>query len=238
MSSLSLLVDASGNPLAGTFGKPLPTANIAGASTGTSAGVAVGGLNPQSLLTPVGIDAYGALTIRPGVCPTHSSNSASPVPTGTAAGKSMLSMFNASTTTWQRVAAIIALCPPQINTSGGLLGIGSGTSYTSIYFGIYRITGHSGGTSLTPVMADPADDSILDPGFTVRVGATVTGLASAPSYTWDAAYNGLIPVGPRPDLCMKVWTMPPGYGLVVRNLNAVSTSIGFMMNVTCAQNIA
>ena len=228
----SIQSDTSGNLAVGPFGQPLVSA------TGAMAGLSIGGINPAGRLSPLPIDAYGSVTMRPGVCPTHSSNSVSPVVTGTTAGKNMMSMFNASTTTWQRVAAIIALCPPQINTSGGLLGIGSGTSYTPIYFGIYRITGHSGGTSLTPVCADPADDASLDPGFTVRTGATVTGIAAAPNYTWDAAYNGLIPVGPRPDLCMKVWTMPPGSGLVVRNMSALSTSIGFMMNVTCAQNIA
>lgn len=234
----SIIVDVNGNPMAGTFGAVLPTTNILGTSTGTSAGLAVGGLNPSAKLTALAIDAYGALTIRPGVCPTHTTALPTAVATTAAAGKIMLSLFNGSATTWQRVAAIYATCPPQVNTQGGLLGIGSGTSYVQIPFGIYRITGHSGGTAYTPVCADPSDDATLDPAFTVRTGATVTGAAANPNYVWDAAYNGGIPVGPRPDMCMKVWTMPPNSGLCLRNITALGTSVNFLLSVTCAQNIA
>lgn len=238
VSPLALIVDARGNPLGGTFGSTLSQTNILGVATGAGAGMPVGGLDPSQRLAPLAIDAYGALTIRPGVCATSTATSATPVATGTTAGKNMLSVFNGSATTWQRVAAIYAQCPPQINTQGGLLGIGSGTSYTQILFGLYRITGHSGGTPLTPVCADPADDAGLDANYSVRVGATVTGIAASPNFVWDAAYNGGMAIGPRPDLCMKVWTMPPNSGLVIRNTTAIGTTVGFVMSITCAQNIA
>ena len=234
----SLITDVSGNPLAGTFGKTLPTTNVFGENTGQSAGLAAGGIGPSGQLTPLTIDAYGALTIRPGVCPTWTATSTANVATGTGAGKSMLSVFNASQKNWMRIAAIFATCPPQINTQGGLLGIGSGTSYMQVPFGVFRMAGHAGGTLLTKVAADPSDDASIDPACTVRVGATISGLAAAPNYVWDAAYNGSLPVGPRPDLCMKVWTMPPGYGFSINNLNALGGTVGFLMSITCAQNIA
>lgn len=235
---LSLIVDTQGNPMAGTFGNVLPTTNIAGTTTGTSAGVCIGGLNPASKLTALSLDAYGSLTVRPGVCPTYSCTSLSTVATGTTAGKSMMSIVNASATNYTRVVALYAQCPPQVNTTGGLLGIGSGTSYVQIVFGLYRITGHSGGTLLTKVAADPGDDTTLDTGITVRVGATVTGQATAPSYAWDAAYNAALPIGPRPDMCLKVCTLPPGFGLSINNVNALSASVAFLMTVTCSQNSA
>lgn len=228
----SILSDVAGNLAVGTFGSPTTTVG------GKPAGISIGGTNQAGNLTPLAIDAYGSLTIRPGVCPTWTASSVTTVATGTTAGKNMLSIFNGSATTYQRIAGLYAQCPPQVNTQAGLLGIGSGTSYTQVIFGIYRITGHSGGTLLTPVTADPGDDGTLDAACTVRISSTVTGVAASPSFCWDAAYNGAMAVGPRPDLCMKVLTMPPGSGLVVRMPTALSTSVGFLMTITCAQNIA
>ena len=228
----TVISDPSGNLATGPFGSPLQSA------TGKYAGVAIGGLNGSSNLTPFGIDAYGSLTVRPGVCPTHTTTGQVVVSTGTTSGKVMMSFYNNSSTYFQRVAALYATCPPQVNTTSGLAGIGSGTSYTPIYFGLYRITAHSGGTLCTSVMADPNDDAILSPDFTVRTGSTITGKATSANFAWDAAYDGSKPVGPRPDMCMKVWTMPPGYGFAICNVNALSTSVNFLMTVTCAQNIA
>lgn len=235
----AIIVDQLGNPISGTFGKVLPTTNIAGTATGTSAGVPIGGLNPSSLLTPLAIDPYGSLTVRPGVCPTFSAVTTSLVSTGITSGKSMLSIMNASVTNWCRVVAVYAQCPPQVNTTSGLLGIGSGTSYTQIIFGVYRMTGHSGGTLLTKVAADPTDDAALDANITIRTGATITGQASAPMGAWDASYDAAVPIGPRADMCLKVWTLPPGgYGLTITNVNTLSTAISFLMTATCSQNIA
>jgi hypothetical protein len=151
----------------------------------------------------------------------------------------MLSIVNNSATTWARLVWFIAQCPPQANTTGGLLGIGSGTSYTQIPFGLYRISGHTGGTALAKVSADPTDDNTLDADCTVRIGATITGKAANPSYVWDAAYNGSVPMGPRPDMCVKVHTIPPGgNGLGIFCQNALSTSVGFLLMATCSQNSA
>lgn len=230
----SIPSDALGNLAVGAFGST--QAIVSGSRP---SGVVIGGLNGSNVVTPLSFDSYGSLTVRPGVCPTWTASSVSTVSTTVSSGKSMMSIVNNSSTTWARIAGLYAMCPPQSNTTSGLLGIGSGTSYTQVIFGMYRITGHSGGTLLTKVAADPSDDSTLDASCTVRVGATVTGAATSPSYCWDAAYDGSKPVGPRPDICMKVWTLPPGgYGLTVTNINALSTAVGFLMTVTCAQNIA
>lgn len=238
MTSFSLLVDQAGNPCAGTFGAPLPTSNILGTSTGVSAGVPLGGINPQGVLTPLAVDAAGSITTRPAQALTHATSSVGVVGTGTSAGKNMLTIMNASTTTTQRIVALFASCPPQVNTQGGLLGIGSGTSYTPIIFGTYRMTGHSGGTLLAPMTSDPADDGLIDPGVSVRAGSTATGVSAAPTFAWDAAYNGAMPIAARLDGSAKLITLPPGAGLCVRNMYALGTNVSFLLNVVCVQSVS
>jgi len=234
MSSLSLLVDAQGNPCSGTFGSPLPTTNIAGASTGKSAGLPIGGLSPSGNLIPLSLDATGAVKTQNTAMMTVIATSQSTVVTGTAAGRVMISAYNASATTWQRVVGIFAQCPPQVNTSGGLLG--TSTSYLQVPFGVYRITGHSGGTLLVPEPLDPSDDAGQDPAYTVRTGSTVTGRAAAATLIWDAAYNGTSNIGGRPDITAKQWTMPPGYGIAVVLTQAISISVPFFMSITTTQS--
>lgn len=236
MTSFSFLVDQAGNPCAGTFGAPLPTSNILGASTGVSAGIPLGGLNPAGNLTPFAVDPSGSLTTRPAQLLTHATSSVGVVGTGTGAGKNMLTVLNGSTTVTQRIVALFASCPPQVNTQGGLLGIGSGTSYTPIIFGTYRITGHSGGTVLSPMAPDPADDGGIDANFSVRAGSTVTGLSAGPTFAWDAAYNGALPIAGRLDAMAKLITLPPGVGLCVRNMYALGTNVSFLLNVVCVQS--
>jgi len=234
MTNLSLLVDASGNPCAGTFGSALPTANIAGASTGKSAGLPIGGLAPSGQLTALAVDADGAVITHNGASLTAIATSQSTVATGTASGKVMISAFNASATSWMRLIGIFMECPPQVNTSGGLLG--TSTSYMQVPFGIYRITGHTGGTLLTPMCLDPSDDASLDGAYTVRTGATVTGKAANASLIWDAAYDGSANIGTRPDLSAKLWTMPPGYGLAVILTQSLAGSVPFFVSMTCTQS--
>lgn len=239
---LSVIVDASGNPLAGTFGAPLPTTNIAGTSTGSSSGLCMGGLSSTTQrLTPLMLDATGSLIVRQALTTTMACFPTTQVGTGSTAGKSMMSFWNGSSSVVMRFLAFTATCPPQVNTSGTLLGLtGSTTSYTQVMMGVYRITGHSGGTLGTLISHDPADDSMVDPLVTARVGATVTGEMGAPICVWDAAYNSRLAIGGRPDQNLKVWTMPPGSGLHIKCLTTLggTNSVNFYLGAIMAQNIA
>lgn len=50
-------------------------------------------------------------------------------------------------------------------------------------FGLYRITGHSAGTSITPLPYDSSDS--LNASVTARTGATITGEAATVLLHWD-----------------------------------------------------
>lgn len=238
MTSLSLIVDAQGNPCSGTFGSPLATTNIAGASTGKSAGLPLGGIAPNNALTPLAADTDGALIVRGRPFLTHISTCQTQVSTGTAAGKVMISVVNGSATTWQRITGLFTVCPAQQGQSSLLnLSTGQGT-YMQVPFGWYRITGHSGGTLLTPQCFDPSQDAQLDPGFTARTGATVTGRAANAGFLWDGAYNGAANISGRLDMVAQLPVLPPGWGLAVIMTQAISTAIPFFVSVTCIQSNA
>lgn len=186
--------------------------------------------------TPFQVDATGAGVVRQALAPTFSASATAT--TGTSAGKSIISFFNAGPMT-QRLMALFTMCPPQLVTSGssGLLGGSTSTNYTQIGFATYRTTGHSGGTLAVPVAHDPADT--LDTGLTVRVnGATVTGEGANSLGTWDAAYDAEYNPVARIDQNIKALTMPPGTGIHVKCISALSSSVLFYLRCITAQNVA
>lgn len=240
MSSFSLLVDAAGNPCAGTFGSTLPTSNIAGVTTGQSAGLCMGGLQAgTNKLSPLMLDATGALVIRQALAITMGVFPPLVQGTGTAAGRSMMSFWNGSQTNTLRFLAFTATCPPQVNTSGTLLGLtGTTTTYTQVMFGAYRISNHTGGAAASFVAHDPSDDALVDTAISIRLGATITGENPAPLVVWDAAYNSRLAIGGRADQNAKVWTMPPNSGLHVKCLSSLQANVNFYLGAVVAQNIA
>lgn len=234
----NVILDARGVPVGAPVGSPPPLVDAAGNKVAAATSVPISGLNANGNLQMFALDATGALTVRNALAPTWTFCSNAAVSTTTTAGRSMLSIYNASTTNYQRVVSLFANCPPQLGQSGTLLG-SSSTSYQTIFFGAYRITGHTGGTLLTGVAHDALDDAALDVGVcTVRYGATVSGEGAASLYQWDAAYNGRQPVGTRADIGARVWTLPPTSGLHFKCLTTLSTAVGFLMTATLAQNIA
>lgn len=185
---------------------------------------------------PFQVDATGAGVVRQSLAATFATNAQAV--TGTTAGRSIISFYNAGPMV-QRILALYAFCPPQLITSGsgGLLGSSTSTSYTQILFSAYRTTGHSGGTVATPVAHDPVDT--LDTGFSVRVnGAAVTGESATSIMAWDAAYDGTFNVAQRQDQNIKVLTIPPNSGLHVKCLTALSSSVTFLLRIVSAQNTA
>jgi hypothetical protein len=233
LPGLATVVDANGNLLASTVGQAPPTTHVVGAATSQVAAALVSGLAPSGKLAALATDAGGNLLTRSAASVTASVSTPAAVSANTA-GKSMLSVFNGSTTNTVRIHAVWALCPPQMNTSGGLLGIGSGTTYTSIFFSARRISAHTGGTLLTPVAHDPGDDALLDTAVSVRTGATVTTSTAAATLVWDAAYNGSAPIGQPVDAAMKAWTLPPGTGMTITSIAAVNAN--FLMAAALTQS--
>ncbi|RYF12807.1 MAG: hypothetical protein EOO40_00305 [Deltaproteobacteria bacterium] len=198
--------------------------------------VAQGVSQSTGLPVPFAVDATGATVIRNALAATIAYSPTTAVSTTANAGKHMLSVYNASTTMYQRVLGFYAMCPPQAAVSGGLLGTNS--TYTTVGMATYRFTtAHTGGTLLTGVQHDTRDT--YDSGFTCRVGATITGTLSQSLYTFDAANSALASYGHREDAGVKVWTMAPGEGITFQCISAVGGSgVNFYLRIVCAQNTA
>lgn len=93
--------------------------------------------------------------------------------TATGNGKSMLSIFNDSNSTVKIKLRDLKICNVRNTAVTG----------TVSEFGLYRITGHSSGTSLTPASFDTTDS--LNGSVTTRTGATISGEASTVLLHWD-----------------------------------------------------
>lgn len=99
--------------------------------------------------------------------------------TSTAIGnnKSMLSLVNAGGSTVVVKVRELYLINTQTSAVTGVVSD----------FGLYRITGHSAGTSITPLPYDTLD--VINGSITARTGSTVTGEAASPlkrvSYSSD-----------------------------------------------------
>lgn len=88
-------------------------------------------------------------------------------------GKSMLSLLNASGSTVVVKLRDLKICNVQNTAVTGVVS----------EFGLYRITGHSVGTSLTPATYDTAD--AINVSVTARTGATIAGEAVTVLQHWD-----------------------------------------------------
>lgn len=93
--------------------------------------------------------------------------------TATGNGKSMLSLVNTSGSTVVIKLRDLKICNVQNTAVTGVVS----------EFGLYRITSHSAGTSLTPAAFDTNDS--LDSSVTARTGATVSGEAATVLLHWD-----------------------------------------------------
>jgi hypothetical protein len=236
LPGLSTIVDAAGNFIACTIGQVPPTTNAVGASTTTQAAILQAGLDPNGKVQPINIDASGGLVTRPMNVPTIAYSPASAVSTGASSGKSMMSVYNASTTMYQRILGFEAMCPPQAGVSGGLFSTSS--TYTTVAMTACRFTGaHTAGTVITGVVHDSRDASTYDANLTCRVGATIPATQTAPLYTFDAANSATAAYGRREDVFAKVWTIGPGEGLSINCITAVGNSgINFYLRMVLMQN--
>jgi hypothetical protein len=231
-------IDALGNgystPMLGSVPVPVQVNTVTPNPAAYSGNVSLAWDNTNSRFTPFQVDATGAGITRNMLAPTIAYSPTVQVGTGTTAGKNMMSVFNASTTLYQRVLGFYAMCPPQAAVSGGLLQ--TNTSYTTVGFGVFKITGHSGGTLVAGALHDTRDT--YDTAFTCRTASTVTGISTACLYAFDAAYSSVRGYGQREDVGSKIWTMAPGEGITFQSLTALSSSVNFYLRVVCSQNTA
>lgn len=236
LPGLSTVVDQQGNFIACTLGQLPPTTNAVGATTTTQAALLQAGLDPTGKVQPVNLDASGGLITRPMIVPTIAFSPVSPVNTGSSAGKSMLSVYNASSNMYQRILGFEAMCPPQAGISGGLLSTNS--TYTTVAMTACRFTTpHTGGSSVVGVCHDSRDTGNYDTNLTCRVGATISGSQTAPLYTFDAANSATAAYGRREDVFAKVWTIGPAEGLTFNCVSAVGGSgINFYLRIVLMQN--
>jgi hypothetical protein len=157
------------------------------------------------------------------------------VATGTASGKSMMSCFNASSTTYLRLCAQYLVCPPQLTVSGLLTAVQQ--TYNQILVGGFRFTNaHTGGTAGTVAGYDTADT--VDSNITFRSGATITGEAAAPHIIADAAYNPSYPLMYREDAASKEIVIPPGQGYHFRLVAAPTGSVTFQCRMILTQALS
>lgn len=234
LPGLSTLVDSNGNYLASTVGAAPPTTNALGNTTSKVAAVLQGCIGPTGLVVAQSCDASGASVTRSPLDVTMAFSPATQVNTGTTAGKSMLSLYNAGTY-YQRVLGFEAMCPPQAGVTGGLLTTTS--SYTTIGVGVYKMTSaHSGGTLIAGAIHDTRDT--YDSNFTCRTGATISNQAANPLYVFDAANSAINAYGRREDATAKLWTMAPNEGITFNCLSTIaSPGVNFYLRVVTTQAI-
>lgn len=232
---LTVLVDQNGNYGAQTVGQVPATTNSAGATTSTYAGVIASGLSSTGIVIPLTLDAQGGLMTRNILAPTQTYAPTAAVNTTANAGKSMLSVYNASTATlYQRVLGFWAMCPAQAGVSNGLL---SSSTYTTVGFGVYKFTtAHTGGTVIAGAQHDDRDNYDTS-NFTCRTGATIAGQSSAALCVFDAAASSTYGYGQRQDIGAKLWVMAPGQGITINCLSAVgSGGVNFYLRLVTQQN--
>lgn len=198
--------------------------------------VAQGWSQTNNAPTPFLLDPTGATVVRNALATTCTFAPTAQVNTGASAGKSMLSIYNGSSSLYFRVSALFMMCPPQAAVSGGLLG--TSTTYTTVGMAVYRTTGaHTAGTVVAPGNHDtrtPTDASIV-----CRTGATVANQQAAALRVMDAAYSSTYPYLTRSDAGMQLATFGPGEGMNIAVLSAVGGSgVNFYVTAIIAQNTA
>lgn len=183
------------------------------------------GKNPQNLPQAVGVGSSGGLLVQSVELPTFQVTAEN---VSLALNKSLLSLFlDGASTQFAKLRAIY-LRNAQTTAVTGVIAT----------FELQRITGHSGGTSLTPTSRDTADT--LPSEVTARTNATVTGASSA-LWRWDwstdewgpgtldtEAYQvtqqNLLPNFSRKDEALKPFVLRPGQGYHIQMMT--STTVG------------
>ncbi len=232
---ISVLLDQNGNYGAQTVGQPPATVNASGAATSTYAGAIAAGVSSTGIVMPLTLDAQGGLNTRNILAPTQTYAPSTQINTTANAGKSMISVYNASAATmYQRILGFWAMCPAQAGVSNGLL---SSSTYTTVGFGVYKFsTAHTGGTALAGASHDDRD-TYDNTNFTCRTGATIGGQSAAALCVFDAAYSSTYGYGQRQDISAKLWVIAPGQGITINCLSAVGSSgVNFYLRLVTQQN--
>ncbi len=195
----------------------------------------IGGKNPYGLPQAVGVGSSGGLFVQPVEFPTFQAVSVDTVLGG---NKSMISLFLSSASTKLVKLRAIYLRNTQTTSVTGLV----------VSFDLEKITGHSGGTSITPSARDSADT--LPAEVTARTGATVTG-ASSRLWRWEwssdewgagtldtealqVAFQNIFPAFSKKDPALKPFTLRPDEGYHVKcatNTTAGSFDLIFVFTV-------
>lgn len=177
----------------------------------------ISGKNPYGLPQAVGVGAAGGLFVQPVEYPTFQAVS---VDTALANNKSLMSLVLSSSSTQLLKLRAIYIRNTQTTAVTGVV----------VSFDLEKITGHSGGASITPTSRDSADKLPVE--VTARTGATVTGAGSRlwrwewssdewGSGTLDAeahqvAFQNVFPVFAKKDPALKPFTVRPNEGYHIK----------------------
>ncbi len=193
------------------------------------------GKNPSNLPQAVGVGSSGGLFVQSVEFPTFQTVS---VDTVLGNNKSMLSLvLDGASTKLLKLRAIYIRNTQTTSVTGVVVS-----------FDLEKITGHSGGTTITPTSRDSADT--LPSEVTARTGATVTGTSSR-LWRWEwssdewrpgtldtealqVAFQNMFPAFAKKDDTLKPFTLRPGEGYHIKcatNTTAGSFDIIFVFTV-------
>lgn len=227
----------------------MASSNPAGGSTylynGQTPPSAAGQYGQQIMaLQPLPTPVYMPLTLDPlGALNVHEKSKATaryilPTTAGGAAGKSMFSLVNGSTSQVVRVQQVNIQTPYTYTTGGTLLGLSSPTNTSIVMLHeMRRITGHtSKGSSTVAVgygLADSQDS--VDTAIVAYSNATLSGAAGTPFHRADANSPSGLPWYLRGDSNQKTLLLRPGEGM---SINTISTTSNYNFDIEVVVTVA
>ncbi|RYF51944.1 MAG: hypothetical protein EOO38_01815 [Cytophagaceae bacterium] len=233
-------IDALGNqyavPMVGAVPVPVQVNQATTTPQSLYGSVSLAWDDANKRFVPFQVDPTGAGVVRNALASTCVFAPTTQISTGGTAGKSMLSVFNNTSSLYFRCSALFLMCPPQAAVSGGLLQ--TSTTYTTIGMQIARFTTlHAGGTVIAPAYHDMRTPT--DAGITARTGATIANQQGSALRVMDAAYSSTYPYLTRSDAGMQLPTFGPGEGMNLAVLSALGgNGISFYVTAIIAQNTA
>lgn len=190
---------------------------------------------PTPVYMPLTLDAGGALQVHEKAKAT--ARFIAPSVAGGAAGKSMFSIINGSTTTVLRIQQVNLQTPYVYTTGGTVLGLSSPTNMSvPMLHEMRRITSHAKGASTATVgygLADSAD--VVDTAIIAYSNATVSGAAATPFHRADANSPSGLPWYLRGDQNQKTLNLRPGEGMSINN---TSTTTNYTYDIEVIVTVA